>query len=384
MPLSVSILVYCYGIKPDTRHPYYFSHKIKQCMKQFTGFFMIAFLLSGNQLLAQTCTCMTLQSIASGASYVQAGNDFNCHMYVKAYFKGNHFGDWIPATNYNFSAHSSSSIVSDPSFIEVTDPSQANAVFYPCDHSAVVRSSGCLISKANFGSDLYRHGLNNIGCGNTGIRFFKYVSASSGHAKGIDQSCLPPPPNCNISCTISGTYNNGIPLSTFNYVSTYFNTANVTCNQAHHFTWTKTSGSAVYYACSNSNCSGFYFYLNPGQSVTFNVKAYDACNNVITNRNYTFSRSSGYKQAPDNGINSDEISIFPNPASDWLNILFPDERDRYYLIKDIQGKELVKSRWISGPVLEKADISLLRPGVYILQVVEDQKGSIYSSKFVVK
>lgn len=353
-------------------------------MKPLIGFLVFVMLFSGYRLSAQTCNCMSLQSIASGAAYVQAGNDFNCHMYVKAYFKDNHFGDWIPATNYNFSAHSSSSIVSDPSFIEVTDPSQANAVFYPCDHSAVVRSSGCLISKANFGSDLYRHGLNNIGCGNTGIRFFKYVSASSGHAKGIDQSCLPPPPNCNISCTIGGTYNSGIPLSTFNYTSSYYNTANVTCSQAHHFTWTKTSGSAVYYACSNSNCSGFYFYLNTGQSVTFNVKAYDACNNLINSKNYTFSRSSGFKQGDDGGIVSNEISIFPNPASDWLNIVLPDQTERYYVIKDIQGKELMKSKWVSGPVLEKADISGLRSGVYILQVVDGVDGTVFSSKFVVK
>lgn len=343
-------------------------------------------------------------------------------MYVKAYFKDGHYGDWIPSIYYNFSSHSSNSIASDNSFIEVTDPSQAQAVLYSCDHSAVVRSSDCLISKANFGDDLYKHGLSAM-CSVNGMRFFKYVNPNSAHAKGVDEGCLPAGPNCSVSCSVSGTYNGSNSMNTFNTVSTFFNTANVSCSQADHFEWTVTGGSVVSDNCSNSSCSSFYFYLNSGQSVTYKIEAFDACDNFISSKNATFYRNStgggggggSWFMAPaledlENAQNilkslkedatSTELgdqdfpelvenkqvsfTYFPNPASDYLTIQIQQEGQHIISMVNIKGQEVYRSQNLNGFARNEINLIDLESGIYFIQILNSSGERLYQEKVIVK
>ena len=382
-------------------------------MKILKTLLLSLLLLFSTQLQSQSCSCGYFYSIADGSAYQY---DFNCHMYVKAYFKDGHMGDWIPPYNYNFSGHSSSKIIYDSDFIEVFDPAEAQAVYYPCDHSAVVRHNGCLISKANFGSDLYRHGLTGLGCGATGIRYYKYKYPNSAHAKGIDESCLPGggEPNCPVSCNISGTYNGSNPMYTFNTVTTYYNSANVTCSEADYFTWTITGGSVVYDNCSNSNCSSFYFYLNTGQSVTYQIKAYEECDNFISSKNSTFYRSSGggwwltipewesdFSQhgllekaahpreltLPTIGLElqgNPSFHFYPNPAKDQLNVQIQEEGMYSLSLININGQEVYRSQRIEGKLENTINLMDISSGIYFLKIFDGNGTRLYQEKVVVK
>ncbi len=356
-------------------------------------------LLSSHPLFAQSCDCNFQQTIVSG-SYWNSYNEFNCYQYVKAYYKGHHYGTWIPPQTNNINNnHSSGTIANDPSFVVVNDPAQAGAVLYPCGHAAVVLPSGCLVEKVGWGSELRKHGINNGSCGlPVGVTYYKYTGRSP---YGIDTDCLPDPPdppqlNCPVSCTISGTVN-GSTLNSVNFVSNYYNSISLSCSQADHFEWTNPSGSAVYYACGTSDCSSYYIYLNSGQSISFNVVAKDECDNTITSRSLAFVRSSGgyyYLEGQDPtfaqgqaDLSSGDSRMFvsPNPATDQIQLRWQQVGARQLVIRSITG-QIVYQTALRNPYERQANISLpvLANGVYTVSILNQNQQLMQSERIIIQ
>ncbi|MEQ3661676.1 MAG: T9SS type A sorting domain-containing protein, partial [Flavobacterium sp.] len=78
----------------------------------------------------------------------------------------------------------------------------------------------------------------------------------------------------------------------------------------------------------------------------------------------------------ENSYNEDfQVSFFPNPVNDFLNINFGTLTDSNYTfsIVDINGKRVLE-RKISNPnLLEKVDISQLQSGVYLVALETSNK-----------
>lgn len=124
--------------------------------------------------------------------------------------------------------------------------------------------------------------------------------------------------------------------------------------------------------------------MNNGQSVTFNVKSYDACYNQLDSKNYTFSRGSYYFRPEAQPEIAQELNVFPNPSDGRLNLVFPEGFEGGYLVRDLQGREIHKSGIISGSGPFEADLQKLRSGVYFIQAVDEVTGKAYSAKFLIK
>ncbi len=274
---------------------------------------IIMLVLSYTGINSQSCNC-TYQETVKPASYYSS-SDFNCHQYVRAFFGRSYgYGEYVPpASNSIAQTYSSSKITptSDPGvFQQVTDLSQANVVVWDCDHSAVVLSNeDVLMEKVGPGGDLRKFELQMSQCFlyDNSTKFFKYVGGFFPYS-GLDlESCC----DCsavsvNSACNTGGGgtdcdeevkwYGTSIVLNTVNSTSNYFNKVQVYCNDANKIKWTKVSGNDVYHQyCSSSNsyCPTFYFYLNPGQSVTYKVEARENSTLLFT-KNYTFYRTSAW------------------------------------------------------------------------------------------
>lgn len=75
------------------------------------------------------------------------------------------------------------------------------------------------------------------------------------------------------------------------------------------------------------------------------------------------------------GYGNAEISVFPNPASEFVNFLFQSECERLIVIADLYGKELRRLK-ISDQ-LAVVNVNDLAPGLYILQIKENGKRFVY-------
>jgi Secretion system C-terminal sorting domain len=80
-------------------------------------------------------------------------------------------------------------------------------------------------------------------------------------------------------------------------------------------------------------------------------------------------------------ISANELSIFPNPASQSLTIQLPDEEEYQIKIKDLSGKTVLEYKNIM-PVQKQLslNISILKPGVYLIHVYN--KKNCYQQKFI--
>ena len=70
-----------------------------------------------------------------------------------------------------------------------------------------------------------------------------------------------------------------------------------------------------------------------------------------------------------------QVSFFPNPANDFLNINFGTLTDSNYnfSIVDINGKRVLDRKITSSSLLEKVDISSLQSGVYLVALETNSK-----------
>ncbi|MDZ7740749.1 MAG: T9SS type A sorting domain-containing protein [Bacteroidota bacterium] len=67
------------------------------------------------------------------------------------------------------------------------------------------------------------------------------------------------------------------------------------------------------------------------------------------------------------------VKIFPNPASDMLNVAFDQLSGEAELrMYDIQGKLLIYDKFRIGEEEHKLDISMLRSGLYLVNLNTDQ------------
>jgi PKD repeat protein len=73
------------------------------------------------------------------------------------------------------------------------------------------------------------------------------------------------------------------------------------------------------------------------------------------------------------------VSIFPNPANEWVQILHPDFFNRgKLLVIDVTGKVLLQDEIVESP--KKLILHDLNPGIYILQIENDKQ--IYRIKLI--
>jgi hypothetical protein len=78
---------------------------------------------------------------------------------------------------------------------------------------------------------------------------------------------------------------------------------------------------------------------------------------------------------------NNELSLYPNPASDVLNIRLPGSgfNNAEAIIRDISGKELSRTVIESNSPI---NISSLPKGIYSITIIKD--GKLLSGKFIVK
>lgn len=83
----------------------------------------------------------------------------------------------------------------------------------------------------------------------------------------------------------------------------------------------------------------------------------------------------------------DDIMTYPNPASDWIHILFKENRtnsysDRYIEIFNTSGVKVMEKKTPLLNISSSFDISSLPQGLYLLSIKERQK-VIYTRKFLI-
>jgi hypothetical protein len=82
----------------------------------------------------------------------------------------------------------------------------------------------------------------------------------------------------------------------------------------------------------------------------------------------------GYPVALPEEKRSEGIVVYPNPASDFLNVMLKDKGLTRLTLRDMTGREIMK--WITFENKIIPDIHSLKPGVYILQVSGANEGNV--------
>ncbi len=80
-------------------------------------------------------------------------------------------------------------------------------------------------------------------------------------------------------------------------------------------------------------------------------------------------------------ISQPELEVFPNPASEYINVGFELDIESTLQIYDATGKEMYKSEMSNGPIDQRIDISQMPQGIYHMIISSD--GEILDqSKFI--
>jgi len=69
--------------------------------------------------------------------------------------------------------------------------------------------------------------------------------------------------------------------------------------------------------------------------------------------------------------NAENILVFPNPANNYIYLHSDIAENSYIKITDINGNVLIKEIYINET--SKIDISNLEPGVYLIQIIANNK-----------
>lgn len=85
-------------------------------------------------------------------------------------------------------------------------------------------------------------------------------------------------------------------------------------------------------------------------------------------------------------ITTGNFSIYPNPASDHINIQYNDNntgsRPLTITVYDVQGRQLYRrEETVSGQDHTRIDITSLHPGAYLLEI-RDAEGAAHKQKFL--
>ena len=80
-------------------------------------------------------------------------------------------------------------------------------------------------------------------------------------------------------------------------------------------------------------------------------------------------------------ISQPELEVFPNPASEYINVDFKLDIESTLQIYDTTGKEMYRSDMSNGPIDQRIDISQMPQGIYHMVISSD--GEILDqSKFI--
>lgn len=77
--------------------------------------------------------------------------------------------------------------------------------------------------------------------------------------------------------------------------------------------------------------------------------------------------------------NIQQVSIYPNPSSDFLNITAENESIELYSIYDLTGKQVLQNSIFTSAT--QIDIRSLQPGTYVLRL-NTTKGTYLTSRFI--
>jgi len=76
-----------------------------------------------------------------------------------------------------------------------------------------------------------------------------------------------------------------------------------------------------------------------------------------------------------------KVQVYPNPASEVVNIKLPENMNATAYVYDINGREVLKQKIENADIIN-FDVSKLRKGYYIVSLKNSETS--YSAKFIVK
>jgi hypothetical protein len=137
----------------------------------------------------------------------------------------------------------------------------------------------------------------------------------------------------------------------------------------------------VYLLDDDRNESYDYFEQNtpaPIISLTFDDYTSDYLGSVTNSKSKSLTFSTGVVAGINSNFISNETKIYPNPATDKLNVVLPDNRSYQLTLSDITGKPVLSSDNGSISVMGNnaiANVSGLSKGMYLLEIISDgEKG----------
>ncbi len=138
--------------------------------------------------------------------------------------------------------------------------------------------------------------------------------------------------------------------------------------------------------------SGTRVFLITGSTRVILVRVRSICNNGFSPySNYiSFQAEHTRSRSFDTGdgevfgefiISQPELEVFPNPASEYINVDFKLDIESTLQIYDATGKEMYRSDMSNGPIDQRIDISQMPQGIYHMVISSD--GEILDqSKFI--
>ena len=121
------------------------------------------------------------------------------------------------------------------------------------------------------------------------------------------------------------------------------------------------------------------------ESVSFSIgnKGYVGLGSVVGKglQNDFWEYDLGTTDLDEINIQKDEFSVYPNPISNYLNLLLPsnDIKQLELTIFDVNGKEVFKKQFVNFSIMEKLNIPEFVNGDYFVQVVT-YKGKVFNKK----
>lgn len=237
------------------------------------------------------------------------------------------------------------------------------------------------------------------------------ITISSFSIKGTNAQCVP-----DASIKSSGVFPSSLPAATPNvaysqvlqfYITkdTIFNYLGQNINatiDSLFITGVKGMPDGFTYTCHNANCgikggsngcvtltgTATTAMKNTNYPMVVMLKIKGTANTILGPISQTIVDSNSkyaiYVQGPSNVINlkgNNEISLFPNPAKDKLEINLSGtfSQDTEVAIIDINGRELIKKSFNS--VKNEIEISGLTRGVYFVKLA-DESGYAKTMKFI--
>ncbi|MDB5282264.1 MAG: hypothetical protein JWO06_1339, partial [Bacteroidota bacterium] len=234
--------------------------------------------------------------------------------------------------------------------------------------------------------------ISLIGCSPLTAQFLNRSSNGASNFLWTFQGGTPPTSSSNSPTVVystAGTYNVTLAVSGSNggdtLVSTglitVFATPTATVSTTAASSSTTTDGSATVTPASGTAPYGYLWdngdTLATAPSLahgTYNVTVTDA-NGCSVTETATVNFTSGIA-----GIDGGkQVTLYPNPSNDVLNVLWSVKTDAEILVTDLTGKEV--KRYTTSGLLSTLDIREMAAGVYVIHITDKQTQQQESVKF---